>query len=37
MKIKIGDIQGQAEHGSEHPDLAVGAPVHCRAVGLDGF
>ena len=29
------DIQGQAGWGSEHPDLAVGVPVHCRGVELD--
>ena len=23
--------------GSEHPDGAVGVPVHCRGVGLDGL
>jgi len=23
--------------GSEHPDVAVGVPVHCRGVGLDGL
>jgi len=32
-----GDIQGQAEQGSEQPDIAVGVPVHCRGVGLDGL
>jgi len=30
-----GDIQGQAGSGSEQAVLAVGAPVHCREVGLD--
>jgi len=30
-----GDAQGQAGWGFEHPDLAVGVPVHCRGVGLD--
>ena len=30
-----GDIQGQAGWGSEQPDVAIGVPVHCRAVGLD--
>jgi len=30
-----GDAQGQVEWGSEHPDVAVGVPVHCRGVGLD--
>jgi len=29
-----GDIQGQAGQGSEHPDLPVGVPVHCKRVGL---
>ena len=29
-----GDIWGQAGRGSEHPNLAVGVPVHCRGVGL---
>jgi len=32
-----GDIQSQAGPGSEHSDLAVGIPVHCRRVGLDGL
>ncbi len=30
-----GDIQSQAEPGSEQPDLAVDIPVHCMGVGLD--
>ena len=30
-----GDIQGEAGSGSGQPDLAVNAPVHCMAVGLD--
>jgi len=33
----IGNTQGQAGRGSEQPDVAVGVPVHCRAVGPDGF
>jgi len=33
----LGDIQGQAGQGSEHPDLAVDVPVHCRGVGLEGL
>ena len=33
----LGDIQGQAGPGSEQSDLAVGVPVHCRKVGLDGL
>jgi len=33
----LGYIQGQAGQGTEHPHLAVGVPVDCRAVGLDGF
>ena len=32
-----GDIKGQAGQGSEQLELAVGAPVHCREVRLDGF
>jgi len=28
-----GDIQSQVGWGSEHPDLAVGIPVHCKGVG----
>ena len=28
-----GDTQGQAGQGSEHPDGAVGVPVHCKGVG----
>lgn len=31
------DIQGQAEPGPEHLDLAVGIFVHCRGVGLGGL
>ena len=31
----LGDIQDQAEQGSEQPDLAVGVAVCCRGVGLD--
>jgi len=30
-------MQGQAERGSEQPDVAVGVPVHCRGVGLDEY
>jgi len=30
-----GHMQDQAGQGSEHPALAVGVLVHCRAVGLD--
>jgi len=30
----LGDIQGQAELGSEHPDVVASVPVHCRGVGL---
>ena len=33
----LGDIVCQAEWGSEQPDLAVGVPVHCRGVGLNGI
>ena len=33
----LGDIEGKAEMGSEHPDLSVGFPVHCRGVGLNGL
>lgn len=29
-----GDTQGRAGWGSEHPDAAVGVPVHYRGVGL---
>lgn len=32
-----GNIQGQAEPGSENLDLAVGFPVHCSGVELDGL
>ena len=28
-------ISGGVGPGSEQSDLAVGAPVHCRRVGLD--
>ena len=28
------DIKGQDGQGTEHRDLAVDVPVHCRAVGL---
>ena len=31
----LGDIKDQAGWGSEHSDLAVGIPVHCRGVGPD--
>ena len=30
-----GGVQGQAEQGSEQPDLAVDVPVHCEGVGVD--
>lgn len=30
-----GDIQDQAEQGSEQSDLVVGVPVGCREVELD--
>ena len=30
-----GYFQGKAGLGSEHPDLTVDIPVHCRGVGLD--
>jgi len=30
-----GNIQGQVEWGSEHPDPVADVPAHCRAVGLD--
>ena len=33
----FGYIQCQAGWGSEHPDLAVGVPVHYRGVGLYGL
>ena len=32
-----GDTQGQAGWGSGLPDGAVGIPIHCRGVGLDGL
>jgi len=32
----LGDIQGQAGQCSKQPFRAVGVPVHCRGVGLDG-
>jgi len=28
-----GHTQGQDGWSSEHPDVAAGAPVHCRGVG----
>jgi len=31
------ETQGQAGWGAEHPDVALGAPVHCRGVGQDGL
>jgi len=31
----LRDTEGQAGQGSEHADLAVGVPVHCKGVGLD--
>ena len=30
-----GDTQGQAGQGSDHPDVAVGVPIHRREVALD--
>jgi len=30
-----GNIQGQAEWGSEQPDLVEGVPAHCRGAGQD--
>ena len=35
MASKHWDSQGQAGWGSEHPDGAVGVPVHCRGIGPD--
>jgi len=32
-----GNIQGQAVKGTEQPDQAVGVPVPCRGVELDGL
>mgnify|MGYP001857158148 CR=1 FL=1 len=32
-----GDTQGQVGRGSEHPHGAVGVPVHCRFIRLDGL
>jgi len=32
-----GDSQGQAAQGSEQPGVAVGVPVHCRGIGLNGL
>lgn len=32
-----GDIQNQSGWGFEQPDVALGIPVHCRGVGLDGL
>ena len=38
MDIPIpGSTQGEAGQGSEQPALAVGVPVQCRGVGLDGL
>jgi len=31
------ETQSQAGWDSEHPDVAVGVPVHCRGVELDNF
>ena len=30
-------LETMAGWGSEHPDLAVGVPVHCSGVGLMAF
>jgi len=30
-----GNIQGQAEWGSDQPGLVEDVPAHCREVGLD--
>jgi len=35
--MAAGDTQGQAGLVSEQPDVAVGVPVQCRVVGLDGL
>lgn len=32
-----GEIEGQAAPGSEPPNRAVGVPVDCRGVGLEGL
>lgn len=32
-----GDTQGQVGPSSQHPDLAIGVPYHCRGVGLEGL
>lgn len=32
-----GNIQGQAVQGTEQPDQAVGVPLPCRGVELDGL
>jgi len=29
------NIQGQAERGSEQPDLVEDVPAHCTGIGLD--
>lgn len=31
------DVSGQSGQGSVHPIQAVGVPIHCRMVGLDGL
>ena len=35
--LTSGLSEERAGWGSEHPALAVGVPVHCGAVGLDGL
>lgn len=31
----LGDTQGLAGWGSEHPDVVVGVPVYCSGMGPD--
>lgn len=33
----LEDIQGKAGWGFQQPFLALGVPVHCKAVRLDDF
>ena len=32
-----GDTESQAGQSFEHPDRAVGVPVHCKEIGLGGL
>ena len=35
--LSLETLQVRLDGGSEHPDVAVGIPVHCRRVGPEGL